>query len=428
MFLPRARIACVAGVVVLLLTASTAGSALGQPGGRVASSATPQLTVITNAPIVAFLPLWLADWDGYYQRAGVDVTINQVPIPSLVATVASGRADVVYTGTGQALNAATAGFLSNIIYASASNQSSWVVGTKDVKTVADCTNMLTSGPGAVSEAWAHILQNLFHATYKITYANPIGSIAPPLLANGTANCAIGNQLFATVASGLTHVVLDPLTGQGAPAGMPLPGPESIFFGIKDNLAKKRVAVVRFLKAIHQAILTVKTMSPSTLATLAHSHPEFAPGSVDQLTADIQTNQPLFLPSGYISLAEWGSQVNIQSIINPNIVPSDPRWSWKQMVDMSYLLEAVPSSKPALRVNASIVGSKATIGRLATGPVVITVNDRSKVDGFYFQGPGVAQRTTLHFVGTARWQVNLRAGTYVYGSLRHPSLRHRIKLK
>jgi hypothetical protein len=86
------------------------------------------------------------------------------------------------------------------------------------------------------------------------------------------------------------------------------------------------------------------------------------------------------------------------------------------------------AKPPAKVAASITGSKASIGRLAAGKAVITVTDRSKTDGFFLQGPGVAKRTGIAFTGKVTWTVTLQAGTYTYGSAKSPKLRSRISLK
>jgi plastocyanin len=60
--------------------------------------------------------------------------------------------------------------------------------------------------------------------------------------------------------------------------------------------------------------------------------------------------------------------------------------------------------------------------LAAGPVVLTVNDRSKVDNFHLTGPGVNRKTAVAFRGKATWKLTLQAGRYTYRSDRHKTLR------
>jgi hypothetical protein len=56
-----------------------------------------------------------------------------------------------------------------------------------------------------------------------------------------------------------------------------------------------------------------------------------------------------------------------------------------------------------------------VTRLAPGRYALAVVDRSQREGFVVRGPGVARRTGVAFVGTARWVLQLVAGTYRYGA-------------
>jgi hypothetical protein len=67
-------------------------------------------------------------------------------------------------------------------------------------------------------------------------------------------------------------------------------------------------------------------------------------------------------------------------------------------------------RPPPKLTAAIVGSKATLagaGALVAGTAVITVNDRSKTDGFFLKGPGLAKKTGIVFTGTVAWAVTLQ---------------------
>jgi hypothetical protein len=60
--------------------------------------------------------------------------------------------------------------------------------------------------------------------------------------------------------------------------------------------------------------------------------------------------------------------------------------------------------------------------IAAGPVVLTVNDRSRVDNFHLSGPGVNRKTGVAFRGRVTWKLTLQAGRYTYRSDKHKSLR------
>jgi plastocyanin len=64
----------------------------------------------------------------------------------------------------------------------------------------------------------------------------------------------------------------------------------------------------------------------------------------------------------------------------------------------------PGNAIAVRTPAGAI-----VRQTPPGPYTITVRDRSRLHNFHLIGPGVNRRTTVPFVGTQTWQVQLRAG-------------------
>jgi hypothetical protein len=92
--------------------------------------------------------------------------------------------------------------------------------------------------------------------------------------------------------------------------------------------------------------------------------------------------------------------------------------------------APPPAPTPVALTAS-VGPRRTIavrdayGKLKTlsaGPVVLTVNDRSKIDNFHLTGAGVNRKTGVAFRGKATWKLTLQPGRYTYRSDKHKALR------
>jgi hypothetical protein len=83
----------------------------------------------------------------------------------------------------------------------------------------------------------------------------------------------------------------------------------------------------------------------------------------------------------------------------------------------------PAATAPTRLVLTVTGKAVTLATpagkpvkaLTTGQAVITVRDRSSARGVRLAGAGVSRSTTVKFVGTATWKVNLAAGTLVYGS-------------
>jgi copper binding plastocyanin/azurin family protein len=98
---------------------------------------------------------------------------------------------------------------------------------------------------------------------------------------------------------------------------------------------------------------------------------------------------------------------------------------------SFTVGNAPPPPPAPVALTGSVGPRRTIavrdasGKLATMPagrVVLTVNDRTKVDNFHLTGAGVNRKTGVAFRGKAKWSLTLQPGRYTYRSDKHKTLR------
>jgi plastocyanin len=77
----------------------------------------------------------------------------------------------------------------------------------------------------------------------------------------------------------------------------------------------------------------------------------------------------------------------------------------------------PPPAPTRNVTARVDGRSVTLSttRTTSGRFRVRVVDRSRTRNFHLRGPGVDRRTSKPFVGTATWTLELRAGTYRFGS-------------
>lgn len=58
-----------------------------------------------------------------------------------------------------------------------------------------------------------------------------------------------------------------------------------------------------------------------------------------------------------------------------------------------------------------------------GTYVITVKDKSNIHNFHLTGPGVNKKTSVAAVGTFKWTVTLKAGTYKFVCDPHATIMH-----
>jgi plastocyanin len=89
----------------------------------------------------------------------------------------------------------------------------------------------------------------------------------------------------------------------------------------------------------------------------------------------------------------------------------------------------PPTRPA-RLTGTVgprktISLRGTAGKLTTiqaGPVVLTVNDRTRVDNFHLTGPRVNRKTGVVFRGRVTWRLTLSPGRYTYRSDKRKKLR------
>jgi plastocyanin len=75
-----------------------------------------------------------------------------------------------------------------------------------------------------------------------------------------------------------------------------------------------------------------------------------------------------------------------------------------------------------RKTISLRGAAGKLRTIQAGPVVLTVNDRTRVDNFHLTGPRVNRKTGVAFRGRVTWRVTLRPGRYTYRSDKRKTLR------
>jgi hypothetical protein len=93
----------------------------------------------------------------------------------------------------------------------------------------------------------------------------------------------------------------------------------------------------------------------------------------------------------------------------------------QTMNGELAVHAAPTKPPSAsaRLTGTVTATRVSLApsRVSPGRYLVSVSDRSRSRGFRLVGPGIVRRTGTAFVGTARWTLRLRAGTYRYGDQR-----------
>jgi hypothetical protein len=93
--------------------------------------------------------------------------------------------------------------------------------------------------------------------------------------------------------------------------------------------------------------------------------------------------------------------------------------------------STPPPAPAAKLSGAIgpgtkLFLKPTSG-LSAGKAKLVISDASATDGFKLSGPGVSRSTGVAFKGKVTWTVTLKAGTYTYSSVKHPTRKHSFRV-
>jgi len=94
--------------------------------------------------------------------------------------------------------------------------------------------------------------------------------------------------------------------------------------------------------------------------------------------------------------------------------------------------AVPGLAPAATRNNTLIatdgpGFTITMSKktVKAGTYVITIHDRSAIHDFHLTGPGVNKTTSVPAIGTTKWKVKLKKGTYHFVCDPHRAIMHGI---
>lgn len=324
---------------VVSLTACSSSS-----GGK--GTGKTKLTVALPVIDPSYAQVYIAAEEGYFQDENLDVDITQVG-GNVLTNIVSGHADLAMYGTANALYPIANGEQTSVIYGNTTGRNSgFVAAATKVKSLAGCRTMGSQQAGSASYALAVQLKSAAKATYKILALQDYGTIVASL-GSGNVDCAIGPlaQYQALVAAGKAHFVVD----QRVPSTVPLGGSGSdiitgAVFGLKSNIASKRDAIVRFLKAYQKALDFIHTKSPAEIAAILHKTKDFATQAIDSLTGQLDVDRQLDIfagvDDGAFPTSTWDKTLDFFK--NGGVTGVDfgsSKYSYDACVDMSYFESA-----------------------------------------------------------------------------------------
>jgi ABC-type nitrate/sulfonate/bicarbonate transport system substrate-binding protein len=327
----------------LLLAAGVAAcsSSAASSGG---SSKEQTLTIVDGGAGDYNAAPYLAQVLGFAKKEGLNLTVKNANA-NVISLVTSGQADLGLNSPGSMFPIARQGMQTEIVWAmERSGASSFAVGAKGVKTLADCKRIATNPVGAASYDALVEYKAALHATYTIV---PIGSVTDiaPTVVSGENNCAMAG-LAATepaITAGAAHLLFDPRKQLANPSAHILPAPSILqatgdgLWGLKSHLATKKTALIELMRALNMANHWLKTHTVPQIAEALKKHPDMVAQTVPYIETTYLADQPFLDPNGgLITPAGWKANLELYGVTFAYIKSGTGPYSYSNMVNMSYL--------------------------------------------------------------------------------------------
>jgi ABC-type nitrate/sulfonate/bicarbonate transport system substrate-binding protein len=291
---------------------------------------------MSAANVTNLATVYLLETLGYAKDEGLDYSVKTA-LANALNLVVSGDGDLAAVGPSAALVPVREGKETSIIFALGSGTAvGFVAGTQKIKSIADCTRVSTSQAGTSTYSIAMTYKAATNANFNVLGLGDANQILPSVLSGGS-DCAITalGLLQGGLDQGL-HLVVDPRIPSTIPPNTIQDTIGSAFWGMKDNLQKKRSAVEKLMRAMKRVEQYVKTAPLADVAAALIRHEDFKAYKVDVLAKQIELEKLFWFPDGgYIRSASWPGSLRFFQYGLPFIDPANKIYSWDSRVDMSY---------------------------------------------------------------------------------------------
>lgn len=338
-------------LVALLAACASSGSSA--PTSASSSGDAPiNLTVGIPAVSTVFTDLYYGIQKGYFNKAGLNLTVENVGSngPELLA---AGKIGLFVNGLGTPLSMTVQGKPTTVVFATLGAGDS---GAVTVTKKSGITNIMqlsgqrvaVQGVDGSSYGWGQIYSNYVvqhgGSKFNIVSVGTAPEIVQGLMAGQYAAAVITGGFFSQeVANGTASYLVNPSTPAGAKYVAFAGGayPEAGWFGLKSALPQQKEAVARFLAALGAANTAVHAITAANLGTILHANPDWAATPAATIALEVSYDLKFMDPSsGNISPADWTSLLAHLKFWNVSGLDlSSAAVQYGSAVDMSYLNEA-----------------------------------------------------------------------------------------
>jgi NitT/TauT family transport system substrate-binding protein len=324
------------------------GSSTASDGGDEAPSLTVAIAT-TQSDILAYI----AEAEGFFEEEGVPVTIMSETQANTSALVTSGKADLAAFAVTGPLAVAAQGQKASIVYSLIGGVSggSMISDGGEISSVEDLKNhdgckIGTFPPGTTAYGWALIYNETLELGCEIVALPEVNAQVGALKA-GRVQALVGgySTLQPIVKEGGGAFLIDTTDpAQAEKYGQPDPV-EGAYWGMQSDLEGKSESVSRFLAALGKAREFVSSHSAAETAEVLHSIDAYSALPTSLIEEAIVPSFEAYLPpagkDGFISEEAWEQELELLAQMEvPGFESADdPKFSYENMIDMSFLKAA-----------------------------------------------------------------------------------------
>jgi hypothetical protein len=144
-----------------------------------------------------------------------------------------------------------------------------------------------------------------------------------------------------LSTGQLKLLVDPTKASTLPKGFPSQILGGSDIGLKSDLSAKKAAVTAYMRGMQATLKLMAKMTPTQMAKKLRTISDWQTISLADLTQQVAQALPFNAPDqGQIPASTWSQNVSfLQAGGLSYVSPTDPTWSYKALVDMSYLNDA-----------------------------------------------------------------------------------------
>jgi ABC-type nitrate/sulfonate/bicarbonate transport system substrate-binding protein len=344
-------------VALVVIAPSSVSAAPMGVGAAKHGTALPTLNIAFGSASVVYGNFTPAMAKGLFKKNGINVNIvNWNTLGTGPAGLVAGQYDLLVTSPPQAIAVANQGKPISVVmdmtnfsgYFGAMVTKTGITSITQLAGLGSNCTIADPGPGGGIRAFANVAKSVYGLGCSVVGVGSVNTVVAEV-SSGQVDAAVMDVTHAegVQAAGKGTIVINPtkFTAADARAFAPTSYPQIVLFGLRSNLQSKRSLVVKFIRALNQALPYQAKASNTQVAkwSLALPGAPFGTTPLSAMVDGVTLARPAWPKKGSITEAQWDTlllQLGTGGWEVPNYVAANPTIRYRQMVDNSYYFAAL----------------------------------------------------------------------------------------